>query len=233
MFDPIASEWQQVRNQPWKILTDILTPWIEKWILTHFSLQKEQQKGGFLLIDIGAGSGRHTSFFQHYSRFVVDVDISREMLVINQQSSIKIQAAAEFLPFRENKADLISSIATIHHISSQEKRIQTISEINRVLRVKGFVVLTVWRFYQPKFLKQYIEQMHKASFQKTSYEIGDVDVPWHSITNPEKIYHRFYHLYRAAEFSSTVRIFEKWVKMSFGKKSNRENFLFIGLKRQI
>ena len=108
------------------------------------------------------------------------------------------------LPYRTNSLDHVLSIAVIHHLASEERRIQGMCELLRVLRPGGTMLVTVWAIRQ----------------DKKTYETdgGDVMIPWHltprfhnneavldhghvrvSGDNTEVVYQRFYHLFDEGE----------------------------------
>ncbi|QEE16474.1 class I SAM-dependent methyltransferase [Promethearchaeum syntrophicum] len=225
MFDEIASDWAKKRSREWKPFVVILEPRIEKW--GHYFTNERDFP--FIFIDLGCGSGRHSDFFQNHCKKLIDLDESREMLKKNRSKSIKIQAQMDSLPFRNSSFDGIFSIASLHHLRSLKERHNTIMEINRIGRRNALVSITVWRFYQKKFLKQFLEQLNNSFDIKDNSEIGDVIVPWIvSQKGGEKKIERFYHLFRVVEFRRLMSKFEKIHKSTMGKGKKKDNFIFIG-----
>ena len=43
------------------------------------------------------------------------------------------------------------SIAVIHHLSTETRRLQAIQEINRILKIGGEALIYVWAYEQPRF----------------------------------------------------------------------------------
>ena len=124
-----------------------------------------------IFIDLGCGSGRHSEFFQKFCRKLIDLDESREMLKKNHSKSIKIQAQMNTLPFRNSSFDGIFSVASLHHLRSLKDRNNTIMEINRIGRRNALVSITVWRFYQKKFMKQFLDQLSRSFEENNNSEI--------------------------------------------------------------
>lgn len=225
MFDEIASDWAKKRSREWRPFVEIIEPWLDKWVqyYTH------DENLPFIFIDLGCGSGRHSEFFQKFCRKLIDLDESREMLKKNRSDSIKIQAQMNSLPFRNSSFDGIFSVASLHHLRSLKERNNTIMEINRIGRRNALISITVWRFYQKKFMKQFLEQINRSFEEKNNSQIGDVIVPWTvSQKGAEKRIERFYHLFRVVEFGRLMSNFKKLHKSTMGKEKNKNNFLFIG-----
>ena len=225
MFDEIASDWAQKRSREWRPFVEIIEPWINKWVQNY----SQDEKLPLIFIDLGCGSGRHSDFFQKFCRKLIDLDESREMLRKNRSKSIKIQAQMNSLPFRDSSFDGIFSVASLHHLRSLKDRNNTIMEINRIGRRNSLVSITVWRFYQKKFMKEFLVQLNRAFVGEKNYEIGDVIVPWTvSQKGVEKKIERFYHLFRVVEFRRLMSKFDKLLKSTMGKGKNMNNFIFIG-----
>lgn len=225
MFDEIASDWAKKRSREWRPFVEIIEPWIDKWV-QNFTIAENFP---LIFIDLGCGSGRHSEFFQKFCRILIDLDESWEMLKKNPSKSIKIQAQMNSLPFRNSSFDGIFSVASLHHIKTSKERKNTILEINRIGRRNALVSITVWRFYQRKFMKQFLDQMSRSFEEKKDSEIGDVIVPWTvSQKGIEKKIERFYHLFRVVEFRRLMSKFEKLQNSTMGKGKKKSNFIFIG-----
>jgi len=225
MFDAIASDWKKKRSREWRPYVEIIEPYLDNLILNY----TKEDNLPLIFIDLGCGSGRHSDFFQKFCDRLIDLDESREMLKINPSKSIKIQAQMNSLPFRNSSFDGIFSVASLHHLKSLKARNTTIMEIERIGKSNALISITVWRFYQKKFIKQYFDQLNRSFEIKDTSEIGNVIVPWTVSQNGvEKKIERFYHLFRVVEFRRLMTQFEKILKSTMGKGKNKDNFIFIG-----
>ena len=54
------------------------------------------------------------------------------------------------LPYRTNSFDAAISIAVVHHMSSQSRRLQAVRELARVVREGGRMLVYVWAMEQGK-----------------------------------------------------------------------------------
>ena len=225
MFDQIAEDWGHKRKKPWQAFTTKITPWL-------IDLEKTKHKFSRLFLDLGCGSGRHSDFFLQYSRRLIDVDASREMLRLNSSSSLKIHTDMTALPFREDQFDAIFSIATLHHIPTALKRKHVVSEMTRMGVSNALMCVVVWRLYQKKFLPEMLSQLEQFTFASGEHEIGDVDIPWTvsggSAGQNVKVL-RFYHLFLIPEFRKLMSPFQALQHGTLGNRNEKTNFYFIGV----
>ena len=225
MFDVIADDWRRKRKKPWQAFTTRIAPWL-------IDLEKTAGKCSLLFLDLGCGSGRHSEFFLHHSRRLIDLDASREMLRLNPSSSLKIHADMTALPLSDNLFDAIFSIATLHHIPTVPKREQVVTEMMRMGLPNALMCVVVWRFYQKKFLAELLSQLKQYTFTSGVHEIGDVKIPWTvsggSASQNVKVL-RFYHLFLIPEFRKLTSPFRPLKCGTLGNRNTKTNFYFIGL----
>ncbi len=231
MFDKIAKDWARKRQKPWIPLVSLFDKWESCWREEYY---QSISKDNCMFIDLGAGTGRHSEYFLQFCSRLVDLDQSREMLQKNSASSLKIQAHMDFLPLRNDKFDGVCSIAALHHIKGKSNRTNVIQEIMRVGLSNALICITVWRFYQKKFIKEFIRQLEMDMMQELNHEIGDVIVPWTLSQNDQKIIiDRFYHLFRSVEFNRLVHPLLRLHKSTMGNRGQKTNFCFMGVNPKI
>ncbi|WP_457558154.1 class I SAM-dependent methyltransferase [Candidatus Harpocratesius sp.] len=239
MFDRIAQDWSNKRQHPWPPLISILTPYLTEYFQKNQYFDQKINQKSYIFADLGSGSGRHSEYLLKYCRILIDLDQSREMLKRNQSNSMKIQADICALPFRSDSLDGIFAIASIHHIKGSITRENVMIEFQRISTINALIVITVWRFKQKRFIKEYLHQITKMTYdtckekpysnKNIDFEVGDVIVPWKlSSTQGNLSINRFYHLFRAVEFRKLIKYFTPILIQAFGAKKEKNNFLFIG-----
>lgn len=111
-----------------------------------------------LVLDLGCGRGRFTVPLARISEIVIAVDISRRMLELvrrkrsefnNLRNVLFVVADLQYLPFRDNCADMINSIGTLVHISNPQK---AINEFQRVAAIGGKVLVDNTNYLSLRFL---------------------------------------------------------------------------------
>ena len=92
------------------------------------------------------------------------------------------------LPFEDECADAVISIAVIHHFSTKERRIKALSEIFRILKKGGYILIYVWAYEQDKF----------KNYEKNAM------VEWNNQKNNETL-KRYYYLFSRYELDDLVK----------------------------
>ena len=87
-----------------------------------------------------------------------------------------------------NGVDAVISIAVIHHFSTKERRIKALSEIFRILKKGGYILIYVWAYEQDKF----------KNYEKNAM------VEWNNQKNNETL-KRYYYLFSRYELDDLVK----------------------------
>jgi ubiquinone/menaquinone biosynthesis C-methylase UbiE len=88
-------------------------------------------------LDLGSGDGVLNKFIENQKNFI-SLDLSFEMLKKNPNNT-KIQASITNIPIKNNSLDSVISFTTIQDIEDTSK---AISEINRILKSKGDLIVS-------------------------------------------------------------------------------------------
>lgn len=90
---------------------------------------------GRRVLDVGAGSGRHSAYATILGAEVVAVDRGRTIDVARRNlpaAALTVQADAERLPFETEIFDLVVSIGVLHHLSDTERALRSIARYAKV-----------------------------------------------------------------------------------------------------
>jgi SAM-dependent methyltransferase len=173
VYDNIAHDFDRTRFQVWPI--------IKKFI--------NSLPANCTIADIGCGNGKNIDLSRKDINYK-GMDISSEFVKICIKKGLDvIQGNILNIPFENNQFDNSMSIAVIHHLFDRMDRVKAISELLRITKKDGFVLLYVWAFNQPE----------KSKRKFSSY---DEMVPYKTISG--EIYYRYYHLYQENELESEV-----------------------------
>ena len=130
-YDLIASDYARTRRYNSQDLIDLAV------------LAKPGEK----VLDLGCANGRMFELFGSKNIEYYGVDNSEKLIEIAK----KLYPAGHFqvadalsLPFSDNTFDKVYFISVLHHIPSEEFRQRCFSEINRVLKPNGQLILRVW-----------------------------------------------------------------------------------------
>jgi len=156
-------------------------------------------KTGSSLLDLGCGNGKYLGVRNDLELCALD-NCENLIKIVN----VKYPFVKTFIsdvtttPFEDNKFDNIISIAVIHHLSSEERRLEMIKELIRILKPNGQALITAWA----------TEQTGTKTLQKSTKisDNNDYLIPWEDKKN-KKISQRFYHLFVEGEFEKLLSNF--------------------------
>jgi ubiquinone/menaquinone biosynthesis C-methylase UbiE len=190
-WDSIAKSFDSTRSKPWTQCIDFINKLPESNVIA----------------DIGCGNGRHLIPAAKHCKMVIGLDISRELLNIVKskiddqklKNVLLLHSDVVNIPLEDGCVDSILFIATLHNIQGRARRVQSLKEVNRILKKDGTALISVWSRWQDKYRRQFF----KRWFTRTGKtEFGDIDIYWrqHGLDIP-----RFYHLYSKREFLKDIR----------------------------
>lgn len=199
------------------------------WEETRFLFDNYIKKGE-LILDIGCGNGRYVELVKNKEAAYVGVDNSQKLITLAKErypNTDFILSDALSLPFSGERFDRVYSIAVFHHIPSHELRLKFLSEIQRVLKPRGVLVLTVWKFHRWKEYLLLIKYSILKIIGKSKLDFKDILEPWGN--EIERYYHWFskHELKKMLE-QSGFKVTEAGV-IKNGRK-NRQNIYIIAKK---
>jgi ubiquinone/menaquinone biosynthesis C-methylase UbiE len=151
------------------------------------------------VLDCGCGNGKYLCSRNDLQWSGMDCCTSLLEVAHKKSGKDVLQANALNIPFRSNVFNAVLSIAVIHHLSNQERRLQMVQEILRILQVGGRAIITAWALEQ--------ECPKKTVDKWTCIKNTDYMVPWQmrigKIVGPT--YQRYYHLFVKDELEQLVK----------------------------
>lgn len=194
------------------------------WLWPEFTFFKRYIKEGDTILDLGCGNGRFYPFVKDIKNIsYIGID-NNEALIAHAQN---IYSSTNFvvgnlldIPFHD-KANILFSIASLHHIPSLRLRNKSVQELNRVLEKGGYVAITVWNLFQKRYRKHIIKSLFNFIVHFGKYDWNDTFIPW-SKTGIQRYYHAFTPL-------ELKKLFKKngfdIVEMFYTKKGEKTSFL--------
>merc|ERR1712071_375409 len=198
VYDEIAQDFSRTRYNLW--------PKVKEFIDTL--------PANTLVVDVGCGNGKYlNALTDSGNRVTVASDFSNGL--INVCKDMNREAHGGMLvsdclksPLRDNIADAAISIAVVHHMTSESRRIQAFTEILRILKPGGRALVTAWAFEQEN--TNYVDRVDKQNDAscdepqkflpvhqaRTAFKSADLLVPWKL---QGKTFHRFYHVFKNGE----------------------------------
>jgi 2-polyprenyl-3-methyl-5-hydroxy-6-metoxy-1,4-benzoquinol methylase len=137
------------------------------------------------LLDVGCGNGRFAGFLEkHIQNFnYMGIDNSKELLQIARETYPQYEFQLLDLQERmsnllDEKFDVITLFGVLHHIPSRAERERIFKKLTNILKPRGFLIVTVWRFTQfSRFQKKTIEPK-EVGIDKEQLEKNDYLLDW-------------------------------------------------------
>lgn len=184
-YNKIAEHFDATRKNPW--------PKVEQFI-------KKQQKDTHLL-DLGAGTGRHSISAKNHNLNPIAGDFSISQLRKLKEKDKTIPLVLldlTALPFRSDTFESIIYIAAIHHLETEKKRINSLKETERILKPQSPILISAWAHDQPRFKNTH----------------ADIHHTW------DKKHPRFYHLFKESELKDISKKANLHIITSCREKDN-------------
>ena len=205
IYTEIAQHFSNKRQNQWD--------WITRFVQ---NVNEDKINKSINVLDIGCGNGRNMTEFNPEICSVFGIDNCEEFVKIcNDRGLNVIHTDMSQMPFTDNYFHYFLSIASFHHLSTIERRIQTLREINRVARVGAKMLISVWSLKQPENTPQ----------SKKIKWYGDNFVPWNK---NGRIYDRYYYIFKVDEITN---LFNKtgWKVISHNWEYGNEVFIITKL----
>ncbi len=211
-YNLISGDFSRTRRYPWPEI--------------KFLFDKVNK--GDRVLDLGCGNGRIYEFLKGTDYTGADNSSKIIEEAKKKYPELKfIKAEALNLPFPDNSFDFVFSIAVLHHIPSKELRIDFLKEAKRVLKKKGKLVITVWKFHMKREKLLLLKYTILKILGKTKLDFKDILEPWGKKTK------RYYHWFSKREL---VKLAEeagfKVREPGFTKKKNRKNIYLVVEKEE-
>jgi SAM-dependent methyltransferase len=164
----------------------------------------EMLKGDEDILDLGCGNGwfaRELAERGHRGSYL-GVDFSLPLLrdaeshaggfsaTFRQVDLTKLSVIGEQLLMTDNYS-LITSFATIHHIPSQEIRIDILEAVHQLLKPGGLFIHSNWQFLNSEKLKARIQPWEAAAIDGSEVDAGDYLLDWRSGGKGLRYVHHF------------------------------------------
>jgi len=166
VYDSIAPQWHGTRYKSW--------PKVQAFI--------ESKGKGTLFADVGCGNGKNIPACNSVGQ-AIGSDTSVELLKIStSRGHSSVQADIVNLPYRDQAFDSVICIAVLHHLSTEERRVEALRECMRIVRQGGDALFYAWAMEQ----KMPAENAQKVKVEGNAegrsghrFDEPDVLVPWH------------------------------------------------------
>ena len=188
VYDAIAEDFSETRQKNWKELEMLF----------------ESTPEGANILDVGCGNGRLNILFEKKNCVVTGVDISSKLLDVAKKSFPEtkfLQGSFTNLPCADESFDEVWTIASFHHLGSEEDRMKSLQEMQRVLKPGGQIVMTVWNLWDQEKYLPHKQRAFWRSLVFPKWKKRDFLIPWAAHKTP-----RYYHSFPYPELEKLARL---------------------------
>ncbi|MCX6742581.1 MAG: class I SAM-dependent methyltransferase [Candidatus Pacearchaeota archaeon] len=147
---------KEIPNQE-EVWDELAESWNERRKDQGLGVLKFMQNLKGSLLDLGCGSGRHLIENEHITFYLVD--FSQKMLDLAEKRARELKIKYKMFKkdvsdisfFEDDLFDGALYIATLHCLTTKEKREKSLRELYRVLKPKAQAFIAVWNRNHPKF----------------------------------------------------------------------------------
>ena len=187
VYDTIATHFDNTRYRPWTCVENFL----------------DTVPQGSSIGDIGCGNGKNMLYKKDCLNY--GCDFSNQLVNICVKKNLNvIYGDVLNIPYRTESFDYTICIAVIHHLSTVEKRVKAIKELQRVTKKGGKILILVWAFEQ-------------ETNSKRHFKGQDNFVDWKD-KQQNLLGKRYYYVFKKNELESLVD--KKKIEKSFYEKGN-------------
>ena len=176
-YQKIAQHFSNTRAYLWKSVKEFLN----------------KIESNSVILEVGCGNGKYLRAFQDRTDVVaIGCDITPYFVARSQSDRIDtFQATNMALPVRSGIADLVMSVAVLHHFDSAARRLQALEELLRLVRPGGRILIQVWALEQ--------QPGSRRTFHQADNLVG-----WN---NPDKTMfrQRYYHVFHQGELEALLQ----------------------------
>lgn len=212
VYEEIAEHFSDTRHKPWPRVVEFI----------------QSVPAGRVLVDLGCGNGKYLGLDPVIPRYEIGGDFSINLLRILASRGLQsVRLDLLNVPLRDGVAGGVLCIAALHHLATEARRIEALTEMCRILERSGRLLIYVWARDQKKEnLSSYLKQ-NKLNFQpeggeedaeleqvgefglpvhvnRTQFQHQDVLVPWKLRGENERVYQRYYHVFQEGELEQLL-----------------------------
>lgn len=211
-YDLIFEKFSGTRTYPWK----------------EFDEFKKYITSGMKILDVGCGNGRLLETLKDKNIEYTGVDFSINLIEKAKQRYPQANfSVAEItnLPYENESFDSVFAIAVFHHIPSKDYRQKALSELHRILKNKGILILTNWNLWQRHWRGLLFQYTKAKILGKSDLDFFDIYKPWKN-EQSEIVTKRYCHAYTKNELKKLLespgfKILEQY----YSKKGQPANWL--------
>jgi len=214
VYEEIASHFSDTRYKPWPRVIQFM----------------ESLEPGGVLLDLGCGNGKYLDQVPGSLKHQIGGDYSENLLnIVRGRGHQAVRCDLLSVPLRDSCVAAVLCIAALHHLATEERRLQALLQVFRVLEKGGRGLVYVWAKDQAD--SHYVKKKSTADTPetgsyglcvhtpRTQFRQQDVLVPW-KLKDTGQEFRRFYHVFEEGELEALVARAGLTVESSYWDQGN-------------
>lgn len=184
------------------------------------------------MLDLGTGNGKNLNSNKNIVSIGCDTSINLLEICRKNQFECLVSNALN-LPFKDESIDACIFIAVLHHLVTEQRRLESLKNVVRILKKDGECLIYVWAFEQElrgnksNYIKQKYDlklddekhvpvelkddknqKLMPIHYNGTKFKHQDCFVPWKGKTEVVPLENtdlRFYHLFKENELDDLIK----------------------------
>ncbi len=213
-YNLIGDKFSKTRNKPWR----------------DFEFLFEDLPEKVSVLDLGCGNGRFFELFKEKNIYYTGLDKSEKLILKAKEkypeADFEIGDGLD-APFPSGSFEFVFSIAVLHHMPSEEMRVNFLKEVKRLLKDGGQARITVWnKIDGDKSI--YFKNLKEKILGKIG--LRDAFIPWKN-DKGEVVTERYYHFFTEDELTRVAEKAGLKVEKVFTKGSGVSSNIFLFAKK--
>lgn len=171
----------------------------KKYIWPELEKVLANLKAGSSVLDVGCGNGRLLENLVGKNVSYLGVDSSEELLELARTNypdhEFKTADILDLTSEVKEKFDLVISVAVLHHLPSEELRLQALKQLKLVCVPQGQIIFSVWKLWtNKKYQKYLLKNIWEKITLRSDLDFGDLLFSWKN-NKGEAVSERYYHAF--------------------------------------
>ncbi len=225
-YNQVEKDFDTTRQYPWN-----------GWKRVGDIIKNQYEEKALSYLDLACGNGRFACYLQERNFPVLaylGLDNSEFLLRKARELNLGENFKFDYLdllkqPLLNKKFDVIVSFGFLHHLPSQDFRIEFINNLIEKLDWNGLLIITLWSGYKKKSFKPVDDLSLEAKSLLPFFEKGDHFLGWNNKPNLE----RYCHLFEQEEIEKFIPQLQNCKLVDLYRsdgKANSDNF-YLALKK--
>jgi len=156
-------------------------------------------KEGDSVLDVGCGNGRLLENLKKRRISYLGVDNSEALIKLAKANypsyDFKVADILELSETIKQKFDLVISVAVLHHLPSEDLRLQALEQLKIVTAPHGQIIFSVWRLWNNKKYRWHlVKNIWQKITLRSELDFGDLLFPWKN-NQGQAVSERYYHAF--------------------------------------